>query len=124
MAIGEEGVLRTYELTTTAELRDPDPPDKSVVIHELPGCARIRTGSLFFDGLYALGVQEALQDSVAQIKDGAYNHGTPIKLEAFQTGELWTYVWTRDLSYSTFLALAQFDPQRVAEFTPVQNLGH
>ena len=112
MAIGEEGILRTYELTTTAELRDPDPPDKSVVIHEFPGCARIRTGSVLFDGLYALGVQEAIQDSVTQIKDGAYNHGDPIKLEAFQTGELWTYVWTRDLSYSTYLALAQFDPQR------------
>ena len=112
MTIKEDGPQRTYELTTTAELRDPDPPDKSVVIHEFPGCARIRTGSVFFDGLYALGVQEAMQDSVTQIKDGAYNHGDPIKLEAFQTGELWTYVWTRDLSYSTYLALAQFDPQR------------
>ncbi|HTR41803.1 MAG TPA: amylo-alpha-1,6-glucosidase [Pseudomonadales bacterium] len=112
MTIKEDGPQRTYELTTTAKLRDPDPPDKSVVIHEVPGCARIRTGSVFFDGLYALAVQEAMQDSVTQIKDGAYNHGDPIKLEAFQTGELWTYVWTRDLSYSTYLALAQFDPQR------------
>ena len=81
-------------------------------ITEVPDRARLRTGSILFDGLYALAVQEALQNSVAEIKDGAYNHGQPIKLEAFQTGAFWTYVWTRDLSYSTYLALAQFDPQR------------
>jgi len=111
MAISHDGDLRSYVLTTTAALPD-DPPDKPVEITEVPDRARLRTGSVLFDGLYALAVQEALQNSVAQIKDGAYNHGQPIKLEAFQTGAFWTYVWTRDLSYSTYLALAQFDPQR------------
>ncbi|MGA9450620.1 MAG: amylo-alpha-1,6-glucosidase [Verrucomicrobiia bacterium] len=111
MAISHDGDLRSYVLTTTAALPD-DPPDKPVQITEVPDRARLRTGSILFDGLYALAVQEALQNSVAEIKDGAYNHGQPIKLEAFQTGAFWTYVWTRDLSYSTYLALAQFDPQR------------
>ena len=111
MAISHDGDLRSYVLTTTTALPD-DPPDKPLEITEIPDRARLRTGSILFDGLYALAVQEALQNSVAEIKDGAYNHGQPIKLEAFQTGAFWTYVWTRDLSYSTYLALAQFDPQR------------
>lgn len=112
MMIKEDGLHRTCELTTTADLRDNQPADKRITFSERPDHARIRTGDLMFDGLYALAVHEALQDSVAEIKDGAYNHGNPIQLEAFQTGALWTYVWTRDLSYSTYLALAQFDPQR------------
>ena len=61
---------------------------QAVAITEVPDRARIRTGSILFDGLYALAVQEALQNSVAEIKDGAYNHGEPIKLEAFQTGRI------------------------------------
>ncbi len=65
-----------------------------------------------FDGLYALAVNEALQNSVEQISDGSYGNGAPISLGAFQTGAQWTYVWTRDLSYSTDLALAGFDPER------------
>jgi len=111
MTVTHDGSLRSYLLTTTAALLD-DPPDTSIQIREVPDKARTRTGSVLFDGLYAMAVQEALQNSVADIGDGAYNHGQPIKLEAFQTGALWTYVWTRDLSYSTFLALAQFDPTR------------
>ena len=63
-----------------------------------------RTGNLLFDGLYALAIHEAKLNSVSQIKDGAYNDGNPISLNAFQTGELWTYVWTRDLAYSVHLA--------------------
>jgi hypothetical protein len=104
--------LRTYELTSNAELRDNKPPDKSITFSEKPDHARIRTGHLMFDGLYALAISEALQNSVSRIKDGAYGRGEPIQLEAFQTGEFWTYVWTRDLSYSTHLALAGFDPER------------
>ncbi len=106
------GDLRTYDLTTTAPLRDNRPPDKRVVFSESPDHAVVRTGNVLFDGLYAMAVDEARQNSVAQIKDGAYGNGAPINLEAFQTGEFWTYVWTRDLSYSVYLALGQFDPQR------------
>ena len=70
---------------------------------------------MLFDGLYALAIHEAKLNSVSQIKDGAYNDGNPISLNAFQTGELWTYVWTRDLAYSVHLALAQFDTKRSIE---------
>lgn len=110
--VTEQNGLRTYELSSNAELRDNRPPDKRVSFSETPRHARIRTGNLVFDGLYALAVAEAMQNSVSQIKDGAYGGGAPIAFEAFQTGERWTYVWTRDLAYSTHLALAGFDPER------------
>lgn len=111
----ETNGLRTYELKSNAPLRDDRPPDHQITFTERPDHAVARTGNPMFDGLYAMAVNEALQNSVSEIKDGAYDHGTPIKLSAFQTGEFWTYVWTRDLSYSVFLALAQFDPRRAAD---------
>jgi hypothetical protein len=114
IAADEKGDLRTYTLSSNARLRDNRPPDKQVTFSETPGHARIRTGSLLFDGLYALAASEAAQNSVSEIKDGAYDKGKPVALNAFQTGEFWTYVWTRDLSYSAYLALAAFDPDRAA----------
>ncbi len=112
MSVSQSGDLRTYELTSTAELRDNKPAEKRITFSEAKGHARLRTGNALFDGLYAMAVHEALQNSVAQIKDGAYGRNEPVELEAFQTGEFWTYVWTRDLAYSVHLALAGFDPQR------------
>jgi hypothetical protein len=110
----EAGGFRSYELTSNAPLRDNDPPGKRIDLRDLSGHARVRSGSLMFDGLYALAVTEAVQNSVSEIRDGAYNRGNPIRQEVFQTGALWTYVWTRDLSYSAHLALAEFDPTRAA----------
>ena len=107
-----DGDLRTYQLASNAELRDRSPADRSTTFAEVAGHATIRTGRGLFDGLYVLAVHEALQNSVSQIKDGAYDHDAPVPLEVFQTGEFWTYVWTRDLAYSAHLALAQFDPAR------------
>jgi hypothetical protein len=112
MSVTQPRDLRTYELTTTAGLRDDKPPEKQITFSEAKGHATLRTGNVLFDGLYAMAVHEALQNSVAQIKDGAYGKGRPVQLEAYQTGEFWTYVWTRDLSYSVYLALAGFDSQR------------
>ena len=112
MSLKKAGDLRIYELTSNAKLRDNTPADQQVTFSEVKGHARIRTGNVLFDGLYAMAVHEALQNSVSQIKDGAYGNGEPVKLEAYQTGEFWTYVWTRDLSYSVNLALAGFDPGR------------
>ena len=111
IAPSQNGELRDYTLSTTAELRG-DSTKRSTTFGEYPDRARIRTGDVMFDGLYAMAVHEAVLNSVSQIKDGAYDRGKPIKLDAFQTGEFWTYVWTRDLSYSVYLALAQFDPRR------------
>ncbi|HKI68559.1 MAG TPA: hypothetical protein VKA67_03155, partial [Verrucomicrobiae bacterium] len=108
----EAGHLRSYELSTTAKLRDNQPADKRVEIKEVADHATVRSGNVLFDGLYALAVQEAIQNSVNQIKDYAYNHDQPIRLKAFQTGIVWTYVWTRDSAYSCRLALGGFDPER------------
>lgn len=108
------GDLRNYELFTTAELRDHQPPEKKISFTELPDHARMRSGNVMFDGLYALAENEAQQLSVSQIRDWAYDHNDPLPLEAFQTGVVWTYVWTRDMAYSAHLALAGFDPSRAA----------
>ena len=112
LSVIEPGDFRTYELTSTAELRDNKPADHRIVFSEPQGHPRVRTGNALFDGLYALALHEALLDCVGQIQDGAYGRGQPLQLDAFQTGEFWTYVWTRDLAYSVHLALAGFDPQR------------
>ena len=115
ISVKEIDEQRVYTLKSNAPLRDNKPSDKKIIFPEYKYHAVTRTGNLLFDGLYALAIHEAKLNSVSQIKDGAYNHGNPILLNAFQTGELWTYVWTRDLAYSVDLALAQFDPQRSVE---------
>ena len=114
MAATETNGLKSYVLTSNAPLRDNQPPDHRVAFSELPGQPHLRTGNAMFDGLFALAVSEAKQNSVPQIKDWAYGKNEPLSLEAFQTGEFWTYVWTRDLAYSANLALAGFDPPRTA----------
>ncbi len=108
--VAADGDLRTYRLTTTADLRDAGGGRTTVA--ETAGHAACRTGSPLFDGLYALAAAEAVQDSVDRISDGAYANGRPIPIDAFQTGASWRYVWTRDVSYSVDLGLAQFDPAR------------
>jgi archaellum component FlaF (FlaF/FlaG flagellin family) len=115
MTLSADGDLRTYDLHTTAPLRDNVPPTQRVTITEAASHANIRTGNVLFDGLYAMANAEALANSVAQISDLSYENGSPIKIDAFQTGELWKYVWTRDLSYSLYLSLAGFDPARARD---------
>ena len=112
MSVTQAGDLRAYRLTSNAALRGNQPADRQVEFSESPDHAVARTGNVMFDGLYAMAVHEALLNSVSQIKDWAYGNNAPISLDAFQTGELWNYVWTRDLSYSVYLALAGFDPPR------------
>jgi hypothetical protein len=82
------------------------------LVSESPDGSRLRTGSTLFDGLYALALTEAKQDSVDEIRDGQFNDGKPIPCRCFETGLKWPYVWTRDISYSVDLALAVLDPQR------------
>ena len=115
VTVGGDGDLRIYQLKTTMTLRENNPPGKLVTFAETPDHPTIRTGNFLFDGLYAMAISEALANSVPEISDAAYADGTPMKIDAFQTGELWKYVWTRDLSYSVNLALAGFDPQRSAD---------
>ncbi len=74
---------------------------------------KVKTGSLLFDALYALAINDMKLDSVSQISDGSYNGGAPIDCNCFKTGAKWNYVWTRDLSYAADLGLAALDPERV-----------
>jgi hypothetical protein len=106
--VAEGDGRRTFRLTAAG------PPEAIRRIAESPGRTRARTGNTLFDALYALAIEEAIENSAEEIRDDSYGHGKPIRLRAFQTGEKWPYVWTRDLAFSVDLALAQFDPHRAA----------
>ncbi|MCW7540365.1 esterase [Aquabacterium sp. A7-Y] len=103
--------LRRYTLSSTAPQRDDNPGFR--VVEENAAGPTLRTGSLLFDGLFAMAVDEARLNSVQAIQDSSYNGGSPVACDCFQTGEKWAYVWTRDLAYAAHLGLAAFDPQRV-----------
>jgi hypothetical protein len=75
----------------------------------------VHTASPMFDGLFAMAQADLQQDSVAAIRDGAYDHGHPMPCECFATGAKWPFVWTRDLSYSVDLALWRLDPVRARQ---------
>lgn len=105
---------RTYTISTTAPLRDNDPSNPRMIV-EGADDAVVRTGNDMFDALYALAHADAKEDSVDAISNGSFNAGQPIPCAAggcFETGRLWTYVWTRDTSYAATLALASLDPTR------------
>ncbi len=70
------------------------------------------TASPLFDGLFAMAQSDLKKDSVPAIRDAAYDHGDPIACACFVAGKQWPFVWTRDLAYSTDLALWRFDPAR------------
>lgn len=109
---GPVGEPRTFTLRSDADLRDGLPPDGVFEFTEHPGDPRVATGNKLWDAVHALACHEARLNAVSEIRDGAYRNGAPIPLEAYQTGEKWNYVWTRDLAYATALGLAPIDPQR------------
>jgi hypothetical protein len=105
---------RTYLLTSTAPLRDGQPSNPRRVA-ERASFPTLRTRNDLFDALYALAQDEARENSVSAIRDGSFNDGAPIDCPpggCFETGRLWTYVWTRDTAYSVHLALGALDPTR------------
>ena len=104
--------MNQYEISTTANLRDNLPSNKKIKIDGSSLDKTINTQNNFFDALYLLAQIEALSNSVERIQDGAYDNGNPYNISVFETGEKWTYVWTRDVAYSIDLALAAFDPIR------------
>ncbi len=94
-------------------------PDGGFLLHSPHGDRRIpvqplrvQTASPLFDGLFAMAQDDLHRDSVASIRDDAYDHGQPIPCICFETGEKWPYVWTRDLSYSIDLGLWRYDATR------------
>ncbi len=73
---------------------------------------RAHTASPLFDALFAMAQSDLRKDSVSSIHDPAFNHDRPIPCRCFIAGKDWPFAWTRDLSYSTDLALWRFDPKR------------
>ena len=105
---------RSYQLSTTADLL-VDSPDSPRTLGEQADQPVVRTGHDMFDALYALAIEEVRQCSVDAIQDGAFNGGQPISCPpggCFETGQRWTYVWTRDTAYAVKLGLAALDPTR------------
>lgn len=104
---------RRFILRSSQAQRDDTPQVR--VVDEAPGSPQVHTASPLFDALFAMALDDARLNSVDEIRDAAYNGGQPIACRAFQTGEKWHYVWTRDLAYAAHLALAWLDPARTAE---------
>ncbi|MFN0252920.1 MAG: hypothetical protein ACKV2T_38960 [Kofleriaceae bacterium] len=110
-----DGCIRRYTISSTAALRDNMPANGERAVDEIAGAPTLRTGNDLFDALYALALSEARENSVDAIVDGAFSGGASIACPeggCFETGRLWTYVWTRDVSYATDLGLAGIDPVR------------
>ncbi|WP_237152631.1 MGH1-like glycoside hydrolase domain-containing protein [Oryzibacter oryziterrae] len=103
---------RTFDMSTTAPQREGAPQERQ--LSDKPGDLRTLTGSLLLDALFTQAIDDARLNAVSSIRDGAYRYGEPIPCDCFQTGEKWTYVWTRDVSYATDLGIALVDPERAA----------
>ena len=104
--------LRTYTLTTNAELRDNYPASKQRTVTETAGTPVLRSGNTMFDALFALAVTELNENKVSAISDYSMNNGNPVDCDCFETGENWHYVWTRDTAYAVHSAVAFFEPQK------------
>lgn len=107
--------LRSYTMTTTHSLRDNLPAGKQETFQEDPAYPFVRTSSILLDALFAMAVHETRLNSVTQVKEFAFQKGKPVRCQCFQTGEKWTWAWTRDTAYAIDLSLAWLDPQRSME---------
>ncbi len=108
------GCTRSFRLASTADRRD-DIPASPRTVTEKPDRPSVQTHNPLFDALYQLALDEAGENSVDSIQDGAFRNGAPLPCPAggcFETGRKWTYVWTRDTSYAVDLGLSWIDPVR------------
>jgi len=113
VTVSGEGCVRTFALSTNAPQRDSTPQTRSVT--ESATWPSVQTKSEIFDALYTLALTETRENSVAQIKDYAFQNGAGLPCPeggCFETGEKWNYVWTRDTAYAMHLGLAAMDPVR------------
>ena len=106
------GELRTYTLTTNAELRDNYPESKQRTVSETAESPVLRSGNNMLDALFALAITELNENKVTEIRDGSMNGGNPLDCDCFETGANWHYVWTRDTAYAVHSAVAFFEPQK------------
>ncbi len=104
--------LRTFTLSSDFPLRDQTPANGQRIVVEQAQSSRLYSDSPLFDGLYALATEELRQNSVSQISDWSFE---TTQCSCFETGELWKYVWTRDISYSVDLGLGQLDLDRALQ---------
>ena len=104
--------LRTYTLTTNAELRDNYPESKQRIISETAGSPILRSGNSMLDALFALAITELNENKVSAITDYSMNNNQPVDCECFETGANWHYVWTRDTAYAVHSGIAFLEPQR------------
>ena len=111
VSASEDGGLRSYTLSSTHSQRDDGPSQRT--ISERAGDPILRSGVLLTDALFAMAVEEARENAVSQLSDGAF--ASTVDCECYQTGALWNWVWTRDIAYATELSLAWLDPERAAE---------
>lgn len=123
------GCIRSFFIETTAPLekkfegedREKKKANYNNYIYnprkivESPDSPSLQSNHIWFDALYALALEEVRQCSVDRISDEAFNNGNPLLAPTggfFETGLFWTYVWTRDTSYSVDLGLGILDPIR------------
>ncbi|MBP5407330.1 hypothetical protein J6Z19_09365 [bacterium] len=104
--------LRTYTLTTNAELRDNYPASKQRTVTETAGSPVLRSGNTMLDALFALAITELNENKVTAIRDYSMNNNAPVDCDCFETGANWHYVWTRDTAYAVHSALAFLEPQK------------
>jgi len=103
--------LRTYHLHSTAPLLD-GPKHGKRTVKEHAGWPRMRSCNRVIDAMYALAIDEVIQNSVDSVQEAAFNAGKPVPCKCFQTGAKWTWAWTRDSAYAIDLGLALLDPLR------------
>jgi hypothetical protein len=111
-----DSATRRYLLTSTHPLRGAGAPaDGRREVVEDADDATLRSGNLFLDAFFALALDELDEASVSEITDGSFNSGAPVACDCWETGEEWTWVWTRDTAYAVHLGLAWIDPIRARD---------
>jgi len=76
-----------------------------------PQAGTTATASPLFDAMFAQAQEELGKARVEQIRYDAFNDNKPLSCPCLVAGELWPWVWTRDIAYATDLGLFRFDPQ-------------
>lgn len=107
--IAETDGLRTYTMRSTHRMREGG---QERTFSEEAGDPILRSGVPLTDALFAMAVDDAKLNAVDQIQDYAF--ADPEDCRCYKTGELWNWVWTRDIAYAVELGLAWVDPERSA----------
>lgn len=102
----QDTIQRQYQFNTDLTLRDQAAQQR--VVNEDPQQMYIRSGHPFFDGLFAMAIDDAWQNHTDTTNGGGF---LPQSCDCFLTGAKWQNVWTRDTAYAADLGLAQLAPE-------------